>query len=488
MAAALFGGLIGSIQLLPSIEFFADSARAIWTPEQAVTFSLSPLNLVQLWTPFAFRFRVFAPGEDGIVHEFIVYNGALCTSALGWIALRWRAIAHRKLAVALLALALLGLWLAFGKYGGIYPWLARLPVLSGFRAPSRHIVLFQFALAGLAGIAFEDLVALVKSGTRVELRRLWPIAVPVVLAIATIALAASLSGTPLATSRGMAFSSLTQSVASSLPIFALAMLFTLAATGRSWALPLIIAVAVIDQAAWGYSYVYRWGPVQSVTALMQQAQVPEEAQRDDVIPPLPGGRDHLAILRGLRLTSGYTGLYPRSTLDFASPTTELLAGIRWRGDGDRWQRVDHPLPRARMIATARVSQDAAADLPTIDVRDVALVDRELALSGRPGSATVIAERPGRFEIETSSTGRQLLVVSERFHRGWRTTIDGKPAEAIPVYGDFLGTLVESGEHLVRLEFAPGSVTLGWRLSAAGLILTMFTAVVIHRGALLRPRR
>ncbi len=485
--AALLGGLIGSIQLLPSIEFFNDSARAVWTREQALTFSLSPLNLVQLWTPFAFRFRVFAPGEDGIVHEFIVYNGALCTIALAWITLRWQAITHRKLVVALLALALLGLWLAFGKYGGLYPWLARLPVLSGFRAPSRHIVLFQFALAGLAGIAFEDLARMVTSGARVELRRLWPIAVPVALAILTIALAAALSGTSWAAARGMAFSPLTQSIVSSLPVVALAVLFALAATGRSWALPLVIALAVIDQAAWGYSYVYRWGPAESVTELARQAQVPEGAQTGDVIPPVPGGRDHLAILRGLRLTAGYTGLYPRSALDFANPTTERLAGIRWRGDGDRWHRVDDALPRARLVAAARISLDASADLSTIDVRHVALVDRAVALWGAPGSATVIAEQPGRFEIGTSSTGRQLLVLTERYHRGWRTTIDGKPAEAIPVYGDFLGTLVESGEHVVEFEFAPGSVTLGWRLSAAGLILTILTAVVIDRGAMLRLR-
>ena len=217
--AALLGGLIGSIQLLPSIEFFTDSARAIWTPEQAVTFSLSPLNLIQLWTPFAFRFRVFAPGEDGIVHEFIVYNGALCTIALAWIALRWQAITHRKLVVALLALALLGLWLAFGRYGGIYPWLARLPVLSGFRAPSRHIVLFQFALAGLAGIAFEDLVAMVQERhasptPRASGRSPFPWS----LRLSRSCSPPRCRGTPWATSREMTFSSMTQSVASSLPL------------------------------------------------------------------------------------------------------------------------------------------------------------------------------------------------------------------------------------------------------------------------------
>ncbi len=425
--AALLGGLIGSIQLLPSIEFFGDSARAIWTPEQALTFSLSPLNLVQLWTPFAFRFRVFAPGEDGIVHEFIVYNGALCTIAVAWIALRWHAIAQRRLVIALLLLAALGLWLAFGRYGGLYPLLARLPVLSGFRAPARHIVLFQFALAGLAGIAFGDLATLIKSRARIELRRLWPLAVPVALATVTIALAATLAGSSWAAERGMAFSPVTQSIASSLPVTALAILFALAARGRSWALSLIIAVAVMDQAAWGYSYVYRWGPVQSVTELARQAQVPAGAQPGDVIPPVPGGRDHLAILRGLRLTTGYTGLYPRSTLDFAEPETQRLAGIRWRGDGDHWQLVEGALPRARLLAATRVSQNAAADLPTVDVRETALVDHAVALSGEPGTATMIAERPGRFEIRTSTTGRQLLVLTERFHRGWRATIDGKPA-------------------------------------------------------------
>ena len=122
---------IGAIQLWPSIEFFNESVRAVWSREQALSFSLSPVNLIQLWAPFAFRFRVFAPFEDQQPHKFIVYNGALCTMALAWIAIRWRALPHRRLAVALLVFAGLGLWLAFGRYGGLYPLFARLPVISG---------------------------------------------------------------------------------------------------------------------------------------------------------------------------------------------------------------------------------------------------------------------------------------------------------------------------------------------------------------------
>ena len=166
--AAVLGISIGAIQLLPSIEFFSQSVRAVWSRDEALSYSLSPVNLIQLWAPFAFQFRVFAPFEDQQPHEFIVYNGALCTMALAWIAIRWRALTHRRLAVALLVFAGLGLWLAFGRYGGLYPLIASLPVISGLRASSRHVVLFQFALAGIAAIAAEDLLGLLRRRERVE--------------------------------------------------------------------------------------------------------------------------------------------------------------------------------------------------------------------------------------------------------------------------------------------------------------------------------
>ena len=76
-AAAVLGVMIGAVQLLPSIEFFGDSARAVWSRDQALSFSLSPWNLVQLWSPFFFEHRVYAPGEDLLPHEFIVYNGEI---------------------------------------------------------------------------------------------------------------------------------------------------------------------------------------------------------------------------------------------------------------------------------------------------------------------------------------------------------------------------------------------------------------------------
>ena len=125
-----------------------------------MSFSLSPLNLVQLWSPFAFRFRIHAPESEAlIVHEFIVYNGAFCTIALAWLAMRWRQQTRRGLLTALLALAAISFVLAMGRYGGVYAWLAHLPGLRNLRAPARHLVLFQLALSGIAAVAFEDFSA-----------------------------------------------------------------------------------------------------------------------------------------------------------------------------------------------------------------------------------------------------------------------------------------------------------------------------------------
>ena len=484
--AAVLGLSIGAVQLLPSIEFFNESVRAAWSREQALSFSLSPVNLVQLWAPFAFQFRVFAPLEDQQPHEFIVYNGALCTMALTWIAIRWRALTHRRLAVALLVFAAIGLWLAFGRYGGLYPLIARLPAMGGLRASSRHIVLFQFALAGIAAIAAEDLLGLLRRRERVDTRRLWPLAVPVALAIATVATAVTLEGSAWAADHVVRFSTFGRAAAGSTAVVLAAILLAFSARGRAWAMAALLLLGAVDLSAWGYSYVYRWGPPRSLAELTESAQVPRDARPGDVIPPVPGGSDHLAILRGLRLTTGYTGLYPQSQLDFRDKTTELLAGIRWRGDGDRWEAVAEALPRARLLAKGRVSSNIAVDLPSIDVGTESLTAQELNIGGTPGVARVLVDRPDRFEIETSSDSRQLLVLTSRYHPAWRAVVEGSSEKPIAVYGDFLGLVVEAGAHHVMLDFAPASVSTGAQLTALGLLLTIAAAAVIRRTGALRP--
>jgi len=491
LGAWVLGTLIGAVQLLPTLDFARESTRVSWSLDQALSFSMSPLNLVQLWSPFAFRFRIHAPASESlIVHEFIVYNGAFCTMSLAWLAMRWRQQQRRALLGALLALAAISIVLAMGRYGGVYVWLAQLPGLRTLRAPSRHLVLFHLALSGIAAIAFEDLIGLVRRGERIELPRLWPLAVPVAVSVALTLLAGTFAQTSWAAAHQLSLSSVLRATPWSLLIGAAAVLIAMAARGIPWSVPVLIALVACDQGFWGYSYAYRWGPIQSVADLTANADVPPTAESGALIAPaIEGGLNNLAILRGFRLTPGYTGLAPASVLDPADARTQQVSGVAWRESPAGWVRLPDGMPRARLVSAAQLSADLKADLGRVDISRVALVDRLfqgshdlVEASGEPalrGSVRIMEDRPGSIVLETIAPGRQIISLTERFHRGWQTVQDGVPRETLRLYGDYLGCVVDSGQHRVTFRFAPASARDGFRASLAGVGLT-FAATIFFR--------
>ena len=490
VGAGVLGALIGAVQLLPTFDFARESTRMAYSRDEALSFSLSPLNLVQLWSPFAFRFRIHAPESEAlIVHEFIVYNGAFCTIALAWLAIRWRQQTRRGLLGALLALAAISFVLAMGRYGGVYSWLAHLPGLRNLRAPARHLVLFQLALSGIAAVALEDLLGMIRRGERAEMRRLWPLAVPVAMSLATTVLGSVLAQSSWAAAHGWSLSSVMRAAPWSVLIAAMAALTAMAARGVRWTVPALIVFVACDQGFWGYSYAYRWGPIERIDELKANADVPAAAQRGELIAPaILGGSSNVAVLRGLRLASGYTGLVASSVLDPDDRTTQQIAGVAWREIGYTWTRTSNPMPRARLVSSVRRGHDLREDIRTIDISRTALVDRDIhGLSGSPGSAVVLEDRSGAIIVETRADGTQLLVLTERFHDGWRATEDGTARDPIRVYGDFLGCVVAPGHHRIALTFAPASATYGFRASLSGLALTVVATTALWSRRARSPR-
>jgi hypothetical protein len=244
--------------------------------------------------------------------------------------------------------------------------------------------------------------------------------------------------------------------------------------------PAAIVCAAIDLGVWGYSYAYRWGPIQSIDELSASAEVPPGVTRGEAIDPMSGGGPiNLPLFRGLRLVNGYFGVETSSVLNSASLTTARLAGVTWRPAGPRWMPVADTMPRARLLSAAHVSRDVRADVDAVDVSRVALVDGPApVLSGTPGVARIVSDRPGQIAVDTTTEGRQLLVVTERFHAGWQVTEDGDARHAVPVYGDYLGTVVESGRHHVEFHFAPASARNGLRATIAGVALMLVATAVL----------
>ncbi len=60
------------------------------------------------------------------------------------------------------------------------------------------------------------------------------------------------------------------------------------------------------------------------------------------------------------------------------------------------------------------------------------------------------------------------MLAESYHSGWRCFIDGAPAAAYRVNGDFIGCVVEPGNAEVRWEFRPDSLRRGRLMALVGL--------------------
>jgi hypothetical protein len=145
------------------------------------------------------------------------------------------------------------------------------------------------------------------------------------------------------------------------------------------------------------------------------------------------------------------------------------------------------MPRARLVGDARVSRDVRTDLRGIDIATVVLVDAPLDLAPGPaGVARLVTDRPGRIVVHTDALAPRLLVLTERFHAGWRATSGDRTWPVRRVDGDYLACVVDAGSYDVTLTFAPDSAKEGWVATIVGLLVVV--AVVVWGTTRVKPGR
>ncbi|MBM3778802.1 MAG: hypothetical protein FJW23_11290 [Acidimicrobiia bacterium] len=469
LIGALVGVAIGSAQLLATAGALARAARGADDPEFATTFSLPLVHLWQLLHPYLFWGRLWRWNEDtGAGDEFGVYGGAVAiVLAVWWLAQAARpdGVTRRELRIVgwgLAAAIVVALWLGTGRYGKLYYLQTWLPVVGQFRAPVRYILFAQTGLAALAAFAMARLMA--------RDRRLpdgaWSLAAPWALVVLSGASAVWL------VSAGAGGGTVTPWVATSGPLLlaAAAAVLTLGVLGWRGAAPLLAVLAIADLAAYGLGGMVVWRD------FLTRQQVVELLGPREQRPPAGDGRvaygllfPDMFVLDGYRFLRGYTGLVPARVLEYDTASELRVAGVRYAHRvfqeqaavsgaepyAREWFALPPPLPRARLVAEARVSRDPAADIARIDVESVALVERDLALDpGARGEAMETLDVPGEIRVRTLAAGRRLLVVSEAWDEGWVAEVAGQPAEVERVYGDFIGVVVPAGAHTARFSFDP----------------------------------
>ena len=475
--AAAIGILIGGIQLLPTLAAAVQSVRVKESASFLLGYSLHPWNILQIWAPYALKMGAFTRTEKLQFHEFALYPTAFVVLAPIWLWIRRAELGRRRALIrAASVFAAVMFVLALGRYAGLARLILYLPGVGRFRAPARYILLLQLALATLATIAFEDLARLQGTGVRLTSRQIAAIGSIAALNIATLLF---LNTGIIHTANDVVVADTRQAGTGTALIVAATILLLLAARGIRWALPVIVIFTAADLAGWGLTYVYRTPPVP-----LSAFRVPI---RDNPGPePLrlagPNNWTDLPLMNGYYLVGGYVGLYPDVRLSWLEEPYRRLAGAR-RGFDENLNLIEYTdgVPRARLLTDVRVTSDVVTDIDRIDLRHTALVDAPLAaLDGSPGSARMLVDRPGHFSVHTEAAGRQLLSVSERFDSGWTAMIDGRPAPPIPINGDFLGLVVESGTHVVELRYQPKALARGWLASLAGLVILAAGIVVMLR--------
>jgi hypothetical protein len=145
-------------------------------------------------------------------------------------------------------------------------------------------------------------------------------------------------------------------------------------------------------------------------------------------------------------------------------------------------------PRAFLVPDAVVIPDRDERLrfltnPSSDLRKTVVLEAGTAASpgGDPGTASVLSQAPGRYEIAAETGSGAWLVLTESDYPGWEARVDGTPAEILRANHLVQAVRVPPGRHTVRFEYRS-------RRLAAGVWLFLLAAVLPPGVALIRRRR
>jgi hypothetical protein len=237
------------------------------------------------------------------------------------------------------------------------------------------------------------------------------------------------------------------------------------------------------------------------TALIQSSMGLVQGTRDVLVPsPLRNVR-HEALLALVGLDVGDKGAQKWARLQ-AYPELVDLLGVRWllsvheidspaypkrqSGPVKLYENPD-ALPNAFLVGCTKLSHDTFGDLPALQPRKYALVERDLGLpqceDGQAvGTVRVVLKTAERIEIDVEAKTEALLVQTDVFYPDWWPAhLDGESVPVHRVNHSFRGVRVPAGTH--RLVFAQPSKSplyLLLLLPFFGIMLTLERRVFLGR--------
>ena len=147
------------------------------------------------------------------------------------------------------------------------------------------------------------------------------------------------------------------------------------------------------------------------------------------------------------------------------------------------------LPRVWVAGAWRALADRGAVLaalaePGFDARSEVLLesplDRPSGAPGRAGSARIVSYEPEEVVISVEAERPGLLVLSDVFYAGWEAFVDGHETSIERADYLFRAVQVEAGASEVRFVYRPGSLRAGAALSGGSALALGFLALGSRR--------
>lgn len=104
--------------------------------------------------------------------------------------------------------------------------------------------------------------------------------------------------------------------------------------------------------------------------------------------------------------------------------------------------------------------------------------KQLAEGGLQVSSFTDSSVVGRVTAQKDG----VMFITLPYDQGWQVTVDGKPAEVMPLGEGFMGVAVSAGTHTVAMNFVPRGFWLGLWISLASLFVTVLISVLQYSSA------
>jgi hypothetical protein len=491
--------LVSAVQVLPTLEYGKVANR--WTATGVLTwkdkveypeheqFSLRPSDLLHL----------VMPNGQGLFSDPFVGTVALSLAAIGI----WGGFRRREVRMFVL-LAIGGLLYAMARSSALYgPLYVFAPLVEKTREPMVALCLFQFALAALAAIGAELLIASPDPGRETKVIRvlLWfGIGTFVVLALLACLKPAVtsvvLDGDP-------------RPVMIALLALLLAGLYHAWSRGllrRQWALALLGLLAIAEQSnevGWGWAHIRDAGRMGIVNALTDTRDIGAWLRWWPSPKRIATESKDIAFNVGdwyrVDASNAYTAGMFTSTFELGwwqdrlvqmygiglvvsrAPTRANQHELFQGSSGLKIFANPDAFPRAWTVHDIILAPDEKSGAAMVrewnfDLRKTALLVKTMPQLDRCGGedkVDSIVDKPSYVRVAVEMACKGLVVVSDNDYPGWHAEVDGKSAPIWNVNTVIRGVVVGPGRHQLVMKYRPFSVYFGFGCTLAGLAVAVF---------------